>query len=97
MTHTSRASNDDDRASQILARVRAIPEGFVQTYGDIEPRAPRLVGRILATTDEDVPWHRVVRADGSVPMGRDQLDRLRHEGVPLRGNRVDLARARARP
>jgi methylated-DNA-protein-cysteine methyltransferase-like protein len=41
-----------------------------------------------------VPWHRVVRADGSAPMGDEQLGRLRREGVPVRGGRVDLARAR---
>jgi len=76
--------------------VRDIPEGFVQTYGDIEPRAPRLVGHVLATAPDDVPWHRVVPADGSVPMGTEQLQRLRNEGVPLRGDRVDLANARAR-
>jgi methylated-DNA-protein-cysteine methyltransferase-like protein len=77
-----------------VERIKAIPEGFVRTYGDIDRAAPRLVGRILATTQEDLPWHRVVRADGSVPMGADQLKRLRREGVPLRGNRVDLTHAR---
>jgi methylated-DNA-protein-cysteine methyltransferase-like protein len=82
------------RASGILARVRAIPPGFVRTYGDVDPHAPRLVGRVLATTTENVPWHRVVRADGSAPMGDEQLGRLRREGVPVRGGRVDLARAR---
>jgi methylated-DNA-protein-cysteine methyltransferase-like protein len=82
------------RVSRILARVRAIPEGFVQTYGDIDPAAPRLVGRVLATTAEDVPWHRVVRADGSIPQGEPQMVRLLREGIPMRGNRVDLRRAR---
>ena len=82
------------RADLILERIRAIPEGFVRTYGDIDRRAPRMVGRVLATTTEEVPWHRVVRADGSVPKGRRQLDRLRREGVPLRGDRVDLDQAR---
>ena len=82
------------RRERIVARVRAIPEGFVRTYGDIDPAAPRLVGRVLSTTHEDVPWHRVVRSDGSVPMGADQLERLRREGVPLCGERVDLSRAR---
>ena len=77
-----------------MARVRAIPEGFVRTYGDIDPRAPRLVGRVLATTDEELPWHRVVRADGSAPMGARQLARLRAEGVPLRKGRVVLSEAR---
>ena len=91
----------DSRAEQIIERVRAIPEGFVRTYGDIDPDAPRLVGRVLAkhwvgedTGDEDIPWHRVVRADGRVPGGAAQIERLRREGVPMRGDRVDLRRAR---
>jgi methylated-DNA-protein-cysteine methyltransferase related protein len=82
------------RAALILRRVRAIPEGFVRTYGDIYPSAPRLVGHVLATASEDVPWHRVVRADGSPPMGRPQLERLGREGVPTRGDRVDMRLAR---
>lgn len=83
------------RAEQILAAVRAIPEGFVRTYGDIAPRTPRLVGRVLAEADDpSVPWHRVVRADGSVAFGQRQLDLLAAEGVELRGARVDLSDAR---
>jgi methylated-DNA-protein-cysteine methyltransferase related protein len=77
--------------------VRAIPEGFVSTYGDIDARAPRLVGRILATTNEAVPWHRVVRADGSIPKGRRQRDLLVAEGVTMRGERVDMRDARLPP
>jgi methylated-DNA-protein-cysteine methyltransferase-like protein len=88
------ALSQADRVARILQRVRAIPEGFVRTYGDIDPAAPRLVGRVLATTTEDVPWHRVVRADGTAAKGERQLTRLRREGVPVRGGRVDLARAR---
>jgi methylated-DNA-protein-cysteine methyltransferase related protein len=82
------------RVERIVARVRDIPEGFVRTYGDIDPAAPRLVGRVLASTDEDLPWHRVVRADGSLAKGRVQRELLDREGVPLRGNRVDLRQAR---
>jgi methylated-DNA-protein-cysteine methyltransferase related protein len=82
------------RAARILGRVRAIPEGFVRTYGDIYPSAPRLVGHVLARAPEDVPWHRVVRVDGSPPMGRPQLELLRGEGVPTRGDRVDMRLAR---
>lgn len=84
----------DPRTKRIVARVRAIPVGFVRTYGDIEPKAPRLVGRVLATTQERLPWHRVVRADGSIPMGRRQSELLLREGVPMRGDRVDLRLAR---
>jgi methylated-DNA-protein-cysteine methyltransferase-like protein len=90
----SRPSPSADRAASILDRVRAIPEGFVQAYSDVDPAAPRLVGRILATTGEEVPWHRVVRADGSVPMGARQRRLLEAEGAPFRGARVDMARAR---
>ena len=74
--------------------MRAIPEGFVRTYGDIDPDAPRLVGHVLAVTDEDLPWHRVVRADGSLAVGRRQRQLLLREGVPFRGDRVDLKQAR---
>jgi methylated-DNA-protein-cysteine methyltransferase-like protein len=85
------------RSERILERIRAIPEGFVRTYGDIEPGAPRLVGRVLATTDHEVPWQRVVRADGSLPMGEAQRELLLGEGVPMRGDRVDLRQARVPP
>jgi methylated-DNA-protein-cysteine methyltransferase related protein len=84
------------RSELIISRVRAIPEGFVRTYGDIDPGAPRLVGRVLATT-HDVPWHRVVRADGSLAKGAHQRDLLLREGVPMRGERVDLHEARLPP
>jgi methylated-DNA-protein-cysteine methyltransferase-like protein len=85
--------DSESRRARIVARVRAIPEGFVRTYGDIEPRAPRLVGHILAET-HDVPWHRVVRADGTLPQGAPQRELLLREGVPMRGLRVDLREAR---
>ena len=88
------SSGLDPRTARIVARVRAIPAGFVRTYGDIEPKAPRLVGRILATTHEDLPWHRVVHADGTIPMGARQRRLLVQEAVPMRGDRVDLRQAR---
>jgi DNA-3-methyladenine glycosylase II len=83
-----------ERAARIVERIRAIPRGAVSTYGDIEPAAPRLVGLVLSTTEVKLPWHRVVRADGSAPIGASQLERLRREGVPLNGDRVDLRLAR---
>jgi methylated-DNA-protein-cysteine methyltransferase-like protein len=91
------SSGPDPRTARIVARVRAIPAGFVRTYGDIDPKAPRLVGRVLATTVEDLPWHRVVHADGSVPMGKRQRALLLLEGVPMHGDRVDLRQARLPP
>ena len=84
------------RTERILERVRAIPEGYVRTYGDIDPRAPRLVGLVLSQED-GVPWHRVVRADGSLAKGAAQRELLEREGVPFVGDRVDLRVARLPP
>jgi methylated-DNA-protein-cysteine methyltransferase related protein len=87
----------DERTERILERVRTIPEGWVRTYGDIDPRAPRLVGLVLSRTDADIPWQRVVRADGSLAKGARQRELLLAEGVPMRGDRVDLDAARVPP
>ncbi len=89
--------NPDVRAERIVGRIRAIPIGFVRTYGDIEPSAPRLVGRILATTHDNLPWYRVVRSDGTIPMGERQRKLLLREGIPMRGDRIDLRHARVPP
>ena len=84
----------EERAARVVRRVRAIPAGFVRTYGDIDPRAPRFVGLVLATVHDDLPWHRVVRANGSLTQGKRQRALLVAEGVPMRGDRVDLRHAR---
>jgi alkylated DNA nucleotide flippase Atl1 len=57
--------------------------------------APRFAGTVLhATSDPDVPWHRVVRADGSLAKGSRQRRLLVEEGIPFRGDRVDMRAAR---
>jgi alkylated DNA nucleotide flippase Atl1 len=91
----NRDIGNDSRVAAILERIRDIPPGHVQAYSDIDARAPRLVGHVLATTRAEVPWHRVVHADGSLPKGRRQRELLLREGVPMRGDRVDIDRARA--
>lgn len=95
MGRSDKRQRHEGRIEEILERIRDIPAGHVQTYGDIDPIAPRLVGRVLATTHDDVPWFRVVRADGTVPKGKRQRDLLVQDGVPMKGDRVDLERARA--
>ena len=82
-----------DRAEEILRRVRSVPEGRVTTYGDLAPAAPRSAGAVLSATDEDVPWQRIVRADGSLAKGERQRRLLLAEGVPFRGERVDMREA----
>jgi methylated-DNA-protein-cysteine methyltransferase-like protein len=91
MAHPARLS----RAERVLERIRATPPGFVRAYGDVSPGAPRFAGTVLAGCDDpDVPWHRIVRADGSLAKGARQRALLEAEGVPFRGERVDMHAAR---
>ena len=91
---------------QVYAAVRGIPAGRVLTYGQVArllgaPRGARAVGwalRALAPRRQpEVPWHRVVGADGRISLRvgggpRLQRQRLLAEGVRFRQGQVDLAR-----
>jgi alkylated DNA nucleotide flippase Atl1 len=71
-----------------------VPPGRVTTYGDLSPGAPRQAGAVLSgCRDSSVPWQRIVRADGSLAKGERQRRLLEAEGVPFRGQRVDMPRA----
>jgi methylated-DNA-protein-cysteine methyltransferase-like protein len=80
--------------------VEAIPAGRVLSYGDVaefcDSRAARHVGRVLAYDGGTVPWHRVVRADGTCAphLQAEQRQRLIAEGVQFLGDRVDMAHCR---
>jgi methylated-DNA-protein-cysteine methyltransferase related protein len=93
-------SEDANFAHRILACVESIPAGLVMTYGDVAEfagvRSARTVGRVLAGDGGTVPWHRVLRHDGSLAehLYTEQRQRLLSEGVRFRGDRVDLARHR---
>ena len=81
-------------ADLVLARVRSVPRGRVTTYGDLWPGAPRAAGAVLASNhDPELPWQRIVRADGSLPKGERQRALLEGEGVPFSGERVDMRAA----
>jgi alkylated DNA nucleotide flippase Atl1 len=89
-----RSAADVDEA--VFDVVEAIPPGRVSTYGAIGRLVgvgPRRVARALSGGGAAVPWHRVLRADGTAaePVRVRQLELLAGEGVPLRGSRVDLA------
>jgi alkylated DNA nucleotide flippase Atl1 len=81
-------------AEEVLTRVREVPEGHVTTYGDLSPGAPRFAGTVLSECqDSNIPWHRIVRADGSLAKGERQRRLLAAEGVPFKGERVDMREA----
>ena len=86
--------------ARVYALVREIPRGRVASYGAIAralgiPRGARTVGWALAACGDDVPWHRVVNAQGKIswrPTGGYRLQRalLRQEGVRFARGRIDL-------
>jgi methylated-DNA-protein-cysteine methyltransferase-like protein len=88
-----------DYVETVLNVVEAIPPGRVMTYGAIAEYVgtggPRQVGTVMSRYGGGVPWHRVVAANGRVPPGNEveALQRLRAEGTPLRGERVDVRAA----
>jgi alkylated DNA nucleotide flippase Atl1 len=90
-----RSAADVDEA--VFDVVETIPRGRVSTYGAIGRLVgvgPRRVARALSGGGgAAVPWHRVLRADGTAaePVRVRQLELLAGEGVPMRGSRVDLA------
>lgn len=95
---------------RIYTLVRRIPRGRVATYGQIAhlagfPRHARQVGYAMAALDaDDVPWHRVVNAQGRISLRRrgegaqEQRGRLEREGVAFDADgRIDLQRWQWRP
>lgn len=96
---------------RVYAVVRRVPPGFVTTYGDVatmlgSPRVARQVGYALAALPEpeDVPWQRVVNAQGRISSKGDvvraelQRMKLEAEGVALEptGRIADFERVRFR-
>jgi alkylated DNA nucleotide flippase Atl1 len=86
--------------NEVLDLVDRIPPGRVLTYGAVADRLERgsaiAVGNVMVRHGHEVPWWRVVRANGSLP---DHLiarasGEWRRERTPVTGDgRVDVARA----
>lgn len=97
-----READPHERVRQTIARV---PFGRVATFGDIAAEAgtgsARQVGWILREDGGDLPWHRIVRADGTPAphLRAEQLELLRAEGVTTAApsRRIDLSRHRWDP
>ncbi len=88
---------------EVLALVERIPEGKVMSYGAIADaladrsgrNSARQVGTIMSRHGGGVPWHRVVSSSGRLLPGHEQeaRQRLLADGVPLKGDHVDMSRA----
>ncbi|GAA0535090.1 hypothetical protein GCM10010172_15270 [Paractinoplanes ferrugineus] len=88
---------------EVLSLVERIPAGKVMSYGAIADalsevsgrNSARQVGTIMARHGGGVPWHRVVNSSGRMPPGHEQeaRQRLLSEGVPLKGDHVNMSLA----
>jgi len=92
-----------DSTRRIMEQILAIPKGRVSCYRDIAlkaglPNGARQVVRVLHSLSKkyDLPWHRVIRADGSIALeqgaGRElQISLLCSEGVEVSAaGKVDM-------
>lgn len=100
--------NPQEFYERVWQMVRRIPRGKVATYGQIawmlspppevehdEYRAfgPRWVGGAMAACPDDVPWQRVVNAQGKIserPGAEKQRLLLEEEGVEFINDKIDL-------
>jgi methylated-DNA-protein-cysteine methyltransferase-like protein len=100
-----------DTYARIYRVVRRVPRGRVATYGQVAalaglPRHARLVGYALNVLPaaSDVPWHRIVNAQGRISLRADALGHedlqtqlLRREGVRMSDGAIPLDRFGWRP
>ena len=95
----------DNWVKSVWQVVQGIPRGHVLTYGEVArlagmSRAARRVSQAMrrAPRDMDLPWHRVVNAQGKIsfpeesPGYQRQKDLLEEEGVVFLKGKIDLDR-----
>lgn len=93
----------EEARKKIHAAIRKIPRGRVSSYGRIAalagyPRGARLTARALRDAPADVPWFRVLNAQGKIAMpagsrgARLQQKKLAAEGVKFTRGKVDWQR-----
>jgi methylated-DNA-protein-cysteine methyltransferase-like protein len=111
MRHNGGVTLRDRAYARIYAVVRQIPQGRVATYGQVAalagmPGQARQVGYALHALpdDEEVPWHRVINAQGRVSTRAEPFEEsiqrqlLEREGLRFDASgRTDLEQHRWRP
>ncbi len=92
----------DSLRTELYNLVRSVPAGSVTTYGRLGRALPSrvpaiMIGKWMAQAPPDVPWWRVIGANGDLPLSkRDpalaeaQAKRLKEEGIPIVNQVVDL-------
>ena len=102
--------NQQTYYEQVWELARQVPQGKVATYGQIaqmipppagfDPQeykawSPRWVGDAMAACPDDVPWQRVINAQGKIserPGAQRQRRLLEQEDVVFVNDKVELKR-----
>lgn len=92
-----------DATRRIIEQILAVPRGKVSSYRNIAlkagiPNGARQTVRVLHSMTEkySLPWHRIIRSDGSIALeagaGRElQISLLRAEGIKVSPEgRIDM-------
>ena len=101
----AQSSDFDNWVKTVWHVVNGIPRGHVLTYGEVArlagmSRAARRVSQALrrAPRSMNLPWHRVINAQGKISIPRDspshqrQKELLEREGVVFLNGKIDLRR-----
>ena len=94
-----------ENTTRLIQAIKRIPPGKVSSYRDVAlaaglPNGARQTVRVLHSLSEkfDLPWHRVIRSNGTIALGEGegrelQIQLLRSEGVDVSSDgRVDMKR-----
>lgn len=74
MSATESWQADSRLRDRVYSLIAQLPRDKVTTYGDLaamagSPMAARIVGGIAHTGSEELPWHRLVNAQGGLASG----------------------------
>jgi methylated-DNA-protein-cysteine methyltransferase related protein len=92
---------DKTFANAVYSLIAQVPAGNVVSYSQVavlcgHPGAARVVGQIAHFGPPDLPWHRLVYADGKMANGyvpggpAQQMRRLTEEGVDFMNQKVNM-------
>ena len=93
--------SDTSFASEVYKVIAMVPKGRVVSYSQVavmcgHPGAARVVGQIAHFGPPDLPWHRLVNADGKMANGyvpggpARQMKRLIEENVVFHNEKVNM-------
>ena len=96
---------NQDLKLKVYRIIKTVPAGKVVSYGQLAilcdmPNSARIMGKIAHYGPINLPWHRLVKSDGSMASGfvpggpTNQLKLLQTEGIELVNKKVNMVNHR---